>query len=359
MNKFIISFLIITTLFATSCTTNNSNEITQTKEATASVENIIPSEEPEPSEPISETTPEPSTVAIEKPVIDIVTLSGPTGISMAKLMEEDELSTLDIDYNFTILTNPQEAVAMINTGEADIASVPTNLAANLFNKTEGYIDFIGINTLGVLYILENGKEISSISDLTGKTIYATGQGAVPEYVLEYILEQNGLIIGQDVFVEYLSEHAELATQLASNNVNIAMLPEPFVTSAMSNNPNLKIALSITEEWEKLGNGVLPMGGVITTSTFTEVSPELIEGFIEDYKNSVSFTNSNVEEASKFAAKFEILPNEQIGISAIPKSNITWIYDDSKISIMHNFYEILFNKNPDSLGGFIPGEDFYY
>lgn len=352
--KKLLALIIIMSTLVTSC--QNTNQDTTVTNATPAVS----TEAPATIEPVTteEATTEPVVNTDEKPVVNIATLSGPTGISMAKLMEEDEKGTLALDYNFTVLTNPQEVVAMINTEEVDIASVPTNLAATLFNKTEGHIDFLGINTLGVLYILENGSEISTISDLKNKTIYATGQGSVPEYVLTYILEENGLTIGQDVFVEYMTEHAELATAFASGTMDIAMLPEPFVTTAMASNANLKIALSITDEWEKLGNGVLPMGGVMTTSTFSITNPDLKNTFIKEYEDSVLFTNENIEETSELATKFGIIPKKEIGISAIPKSNIVWIYDNSKVSIMNSFYEILVNKNPASIGGGIPGEDFY-
>ena len=182
--------------------------------------------------------------------LNVAALKGPTGIGMVKLMKDAKDGTTANKYNFTLAGAPDEITAKFASGEFDIAAVPVNLAAALYNKTKGNAQVMAINTLGVLYILENGNSIHSIADLKGKTIYATGKGATPEYILNYLLEQNGIDPAKDVTIEYKNEHAELATLMASNKAAICMLPEPNVTSVLRENKEIRRALNLTTEWDK-------------------------------------------------------------------------------------------------------------
>ncbi|MDF2821970.1 MAG: transporter substrate-binding protein [Clostridiales bacterium] len=213
---------------------------------------------------------------------NVVALKGPTGMGMVKLMEDDELEKTTNDYTFRLVGAPDEIVGLITTGEVDIAAVPTNLAATLYKKTEGKIKIIANNTLGVLNIVTNGVEVTSIEDLRGKKIFATGQGTTPEYVLNYVLEQNGLTVGVDVEVEYRAEHSEVATLMAAGEAE--------------QNENVKIALDMTEEWEKATGedaSSLVMGSIIVRSEFLEKNKAVVDSFLKEYSASTEYVNNRM------------------------------------------------------------------
>lgn len=298
----------------------------------------------------------------EKPVVQAAFLKGPTSIGGAKLMADAEEGKAPGDYRFMIAGMPDEVVAKMVSGELDIAAVPTNLAATLYQKTEGEVEIAAVNTLGVLYILENGQEIQSIQDLQGKTIYATGQGATPEYALDFILQQNGLT---DVTVEFLAEHSELAAKLAVGEVKIGLLPEPNVTAALAKNEDLRIALDLTKEWEAAaqkagGEGSkLTMGCIAVRREFAQKNPEALSKFLAAYKESISYANENPKETADLVENFGILPSAQLAEQAIPNCNITYLDGDAMKEAVQGFLEILYQANPKSVGGKLPGDDFYY
>jgi NitT/TauT family transport system substrate-binding protein len=292
---------------------------------------------------------------------NVVALKGPTGMGMVKLMEDDELEKSTNDYTFRLVGAPDEIVGLITTGEVDIAAVPTNLAATLYKKTEGKIKIIANNTLGVLNIVTNGVEVTSIEDLRGKKIFATGQGTTPEYVLNYVLEQNGLTVGVDVEVEYRAEHSEVATLMAAGEAKIALLPQPFVTSVIMQNENVKIALDMTEEWEKATGedaSSLVMGSIIVRSEFLEKNKAVVDTFLSEYAASTEYVNNNIDESAALIEKFDIMKAAPAKI-AIPECNITYIDGSEMKSVTSGFLEVLFKANPKAVGGELPDEDFYY
>lgn len=308
-----------------------------------------------------------STGDVPKTTVNVATLMGPTGIGMTKLMDDDEKGSSANDYNFTVATSPDQIVAAISnaTDPIDIAACPINLASTLYKKTNGAVQIAAINTLGVLYILENGNTINSISDLKGKTLYATGQGSTPEYILNYILEANGLTPGEDVTINYVAEHAELATMIATGKVDLAMLPEPNVTSARVQNSDLRIALDVTEEWGKAtvlngdGESELVQGCIIVRKEFAENNPEALEAFLEEYKASVDYVNANVDEASTLCETYGIIPKAAVAKMAIPNCNITFVKGAEMKELAQSNLQILFDANPSSIGGAMPADDFYY
>lgn len=308
-----------------------------------------------------------STGDAPKTTVNVATLMGPTGIGMTKLMDDDEKGSSANDYNFTVATSPDQIVAAISnaTDPIDIAACPINLASTLYKKTNGAVQIAAINTLGVLYILENGNTINSISDLKGKTLYATGQGSTPEYILNYILEANGLTPGEDVTINYVAEHAELATMIATGKVDLAMLPEPNVTSARVQNSDLRIALDVTEEWGKAtalngdGESELVQGCIIVRKEFAENNPEALEAFLEEYKASVDYVNANVDEASTLCETYGIIPKAAVAKMAIPNCNITFVKGAEMKELAQSNLQILFDANPSSIGGAMPADDFYY
>jgi NitT/TauT family transport system substrate-binding protein len=301
-----------------------------------------------------------SAAAKEKTTLKVAALKGPTGLGMLKLMSDNDAKTAANNYQFTIVTAPDEIVSKISSGEIDVAAVPTNLAATLYNKTSGKIQLAALNTLGVLSIVTNGETITSIKDLKGKTIVTSGQGAIPEYALNYILKQNGLEVGKDVKVEYKAEHSEVATLAISGKAKIVMLPEPFVTQVTTKATTAKVALDITKEWDKVVNSksVLTMGCLIVRKDFAEKNKDAFNKFLDEYKASAAYTNSSAEAAAALSEKYDIMP-AAVAKKAIPNCNIVYIDGTELKSKTADFLNVLYQANPKSVGGKIPGEDFYY
>lgn len=330
---------------------NNSHEANNNNVA---VENNNTEENNNTVETVEETT----TEDLSKPELSIATLKGPTGMGMVQLMENDELGTSEIDYTFDLVGAPDQIIGKVVQGEVMIAAVPSNLAAVLDVKTEGKIQLLAINTLGVLYVLENGDDIQTVQDLKGKTLHSSGKGASPEYVLNYILTQNEMM--DDVTVEYYVEHSELAATTTAGDTTLSLLPQPFVTSTLLGNAEVRIALDLTEEWANVTDGsVLPMGGIIVNKEFAENNPEIIATFMKEYAASVEYVNGNPVEAGVLIEKFGIIPKAALATKAIPNCSITLIPAQEAKADVHKFFEILFTYDPKSVGGKLPEDSFYY
>lgn len=285
--------------------------------------------------------------------VNIGVLKGPTGMGAAWLMDQNDQGLSANSYNFTIAGAPDVLTGQLISGDMDMAALPTNAISTLYNKTEGKITVLGVNALGVLYILENGDRINSVADLEGKTILASGQGSTAEYVLNYILEQNG--VSAEIF--WASEHSEAATLALSGEYDIVMLPEPFVTTVTTKNGSFRVALDLTREWEALGGGELTMGGIAVRTEFLEAHPDAVKAFVKEYANSVAFTNAQPADAAKLIAKYEIAA-EEIAKSAIPRCNIVWLHGDNYKAKLENFLGVVYEANPAGIGGKMPGDDFY-
>lgn len=302
-------------------------------------------------------------------VVNVAAIKGPTGMGMVNLMSNP-------NYKFTLTGDPTEIVALISTGAVDIAACPLNLAANLFKKTGGNVQMIGVNTLGVLYVVTNGVEINSISDLKGKTVYLTGQGATPEFIVNDLLKKNGL--EKDVKLEFLSEHDELAKKLITGDVQIAVLPEPFVSVATAKKPELKTVLNVTDEWSKVNpDAELAMGCVIARSDFIKKNPELVERFIADNKSSVEFVNTKALEASQKIVDAGILDAAAFAVdeslsgakaerakqdkadALISRCNIVFIDGEQMKTIASANLKVYFDADAKSVGGEMPSDALYY
>ena len=285
--------------------------------------------------------------------VNIGVLKGPTGMSAAWLMEQNDQKLSANEYNFTVAGTPDAITGQLINGDMDIAALPTNAISALYNKTEGKISVLGVNALGVLYILENGNSINSVSDLAGKTVLASGKGSTAEYVLNYILEKNGVIAE----IVWAAEHSEAATLALKGDYDIVMLPEPFVTNVTAKSDAFRVALDLTEEWEALGNGELTMGGIAVRTAFLEEHPDAVKAFVDEYGKSVAFTNSQPEDAAKLIAKYEIAA-EEVAKNAIPRCNIVWLHGKDYKAVLENFLGVVYNANPAGIGGKMPGNDFY-
>lgn len=296
--------------------------------------------------------------------VNVMALKGPTAMGMVPFMDEaDQGQIVDMDYHFEIAASPDEVTPSIVQGKADIAAVPANLASVLYQKTDGGVQVLTINTLGVLYLVDNGGQIQDISDLKGKTIYASGKGATPEYALNYILKENGLTPGKDVQIEWKSEHTECVAALVKEENAVALLPQPFVTTAQSKNPNLHVALDLTEEWDKIqekngGNSTLVTGVTIARTEFIQEHPDIIKDFLERYQESVNEVNDNTEKAAELIGNYDIVP-EEIAKKALPECNIVYITGEEMKEKLSGYLEVLEEEEPQAVGGTLPEEEFYY
>ncbi len=274
-------------------------------------------------------------------------------------MEANDNGETTNNYNFTVSSVNDDVVAGLTSGEYDIAAVATNVAANLYNKTSGGVQICALNTYGVLYILENGESISSVEDLKGKTIYATGQGANPEYVLDYILEQNGLTPDEDVTIEFLDSET-LTTQMASGEIEICMLPVPAVTSVLMQNSDVRIALDMTEEWNSVTDeGELTMGCVVVRTEFAEENPDAVAAFLQEYEQSIENVQNDPEHAAELCETYGIVAKSAVALKAIPDCNLCFISGEDIRNTIEPYYNVLYTANADSIGGAIPDEDFYF
>lgn len=285
-------------------------------------------------------------------VIRIAALKGPTGMGAAPLMDKEKYPQYDIKIN----SDPSAVASAFIAGEYDAAAVPVNLAATLYNKLEGDVVMLGITTLGVLYVLESGEEINSMADLSGRTLFATGQGSTPEYILNYLLEKNGLT---DVTVEFKAEHSELAALMASGEVTLGMMPEPNVTATMVKNDALRVALDLTEEWNKVCDSELVQGVLIARKGFATEHEALIKKLTEDYAKAAETVNTGSDEACQMIVDAEILPALPIAKAAIPRCNIVFMTGEKMKKAASAMYEVLFSFDPKSVGGKLPGDDLYY
>lgn len=307
----------------------------------------------------TEPTAEPTQAPAAKLDINVAALKGPTSLGMLKLMQDSEDGTAANNYNFTIAGAADEITAGIIKGEFSLAAVPCNLASVLYNKSNGGVTLLAINTLSVLYIVETGNEINSVADLKGKTIYSTGKGTTPEYTLRHLLKSAGIDPDKDVTMEYKSEATEVAAILAEADNAIAMLPQPFVTTAMMQNDRIRIALDVNAEWGKLDNGNTVVTGVLVANTkFLNENKEAVLAFLDEYKASTSYTVEQVDEAAALAEKFGII-KAAVAKKAIPYCSISFIDGADMKTKVSAYLNVLYTENPSAVGGNMPGDEFYF
>jgi len=296
----------------------------------------------------------------EPAAIRVASMKGPTSMGMVKLMIDDSESATAQDYEFTVAGAANEIVPMIAQGTIDIALIPCNLASTLYNNT-GKIEVAAVNVLGVLYIVENGETVQSIEDLRGATIFSTGKGTTPEYGLRHVLSKAGIDPDKDVTIEYKSEAAEVLAAIKSGLCTVAMLPQPFVTAAMSQVEGLRVALDLTEEWNKVDQtGSMVTGTVVVRKGFLEENPEAFETFLTEYAASTEYVNANPadETVGQWIDSLDIA-KAAIAAKAIPYCNIVCITGEDMMDAVSGYVAALYGQNPESVGGKLPDEAFYY
>lgn len=290
----------------------------------------------------------------------IAALKGPTAMGLVKLMKDSESGeTTGNEYTFTLAGSADEVTPALLKGELDMACVPANLAAVLYNKTEGEIEVLAVNTLGVLYIVENGESVHSMADLKGKTIVAAGKGSTPEYALRYLLTENGIDPDNDVTIDWKSEHSECVAALASGQTSIALLPQPFVTVAQSKIEGLRMALDLNAEWDALDNGsALITGVIVARRAVVEENPAAVEAFLKDYAASVDWVNANTADAAALIGEYSIV-DAAVAEKALPYCNIVCLMGANLLEALPSYLEVLYNASPAAVGGEMPDNSFYF
>ena len=324
-------------------------EATETPAATAATEAPAPTEAP--------ASPE----AAETAALRVAGLKGPTTMGLINLV--DDVASGEADYGFDLEFSmhgaADEIVPMLVQGELDAAAVPANLAATLYQKTNGAVQVAAINTLGVLYVLEQGDSVQSVADLAGQTILTTGKGTTPEYVLRYLLAENGLDPDSDVTIEYYSEATEALAQLQAGAGSIAMLPQPFVTSALSQVEGLRVALDLNAEWEAVAGSKLVTGVLVARSDAIEADPEAFEAFLAAYGESTGQANSDVEGTAALCEEYGIVAKAALAQKALPACNIVFETGDEMKTDLSTYLQVLYDADPASVGGAMPDDAFYY
>ena len=316
-------------------------------------------EAPAPAEPPAQEE-TPAELAEEPVTTRIAALKGPTAMGLVKLMSDDPQSADGPLYDFTLAGAADEVTPSLIKGDLDMACVPANLASVLYNKTEGQIVTLAVNTLGVIYIVENGNAVQSMADLAGKTIVGAGKGSTPEYALRYLLSENGIDPDKDVVIDWKSEHAECVAALASGAATIALLPQPFVTVAQTKIEGLRMALDLTDEWDALDNGSgMITGVVVARKSFVEEHPAAVAAFLEDYAESVNWVNSNNADAAQLISEYGIIEAAPVAQKALPYCNIVCITGEEMGVKLSGYLQVLFEAEPTAVGGKLPGDDFYY
>ncbi len=295
--------------------------------------------------------------------IKISVLNGTTGFGMAKLINDRAEGTADLNYKFSVETDASLVSGALIKGEIDIAALPTNAAANIYNKTDGKVKVLAINTLGVLYVVENTNSISSLSDLEGKTVYCPAQN--PAFIFQSVCEKAGVNVTVDT--QFAQPASLMAAVAAATEPMIAVLPEPVLTVAMNKNPNLRVALDLTEEWNNAyGNRSLVQGCIVARTEFIESHPDEVACFLDEYKESIEFLGQDIDAAAKAVVSAGVYTNPQgeaaavaIVKKAIPKCNVAFLSGDAMKDALSEFLSVMYETAPTSIGGALPKDDFYY
>ena len=349
--KRILALVCLLALLLTACGTQTATKAPETQAPTAAPETTVP-----------ETTAPATTEAPAEPVtVRLGALTGPTAMGMVKLLKDSDNGDSAQKYEYELVGAADELTPKIIKGELDIASVPANLASVLYNKTEGKVQAIAVNVLGVLYIGEyNSEEIQSVADLKGKTILATGAGSTPEYFLRYLLTQNGLDPDKDVTIEWKSKPDEVVGLLKEAEAGVAMLPQPYATAAgIQLGEGFRLALSLSDEWAALDNGSLcTTACILVQSDFAQEHPEAVAAFLQEFDASVQWVNANVEDAAGYCEEYGII-KAPVAKKALPKCNIVCITGNEMKDALNGCLGVLYEQNPASVGGAMPGDDYFY
>ena len=290
--------------------------------------------------------------------INVTTLNGTTGFGMSPLMKENSQGTTENKYNFDVQSDPSVVLAGLINGSIDIAALPTNAAANAYNKTNGGVQIIAINTLGVLYLVTNNIDVASFNDLEGKTIYCPAQN--PFFITKYLVEANNLSDKITIDSSTYATADALRAAVIAGSVDYAVLPEPMVTIAKSSNANLKTTLDFTTEWNKVSGGKqLVQGCVVVRTEFLNQYPGSVKAFLKEYKSSIEALNNDPTTSASYIKEFGIFANDKVAAKAIPNCNLAYLDGAEMKAAMSGFLDAMYSVAPASIGNAIPNDDFYY
>lgn len=326
-------------------------------------ESVQPTETVESTETVAEGTEATAENAetADGTLVRVASLKGPTSLGLLFLMNKADKGETANTYEFQMATGADEILPLMVKGDLDIALVPANVASVLYHKTQGGVEVIDINTLGVLYMVSGEDGLTNFTDLKGKTIYLTGKGTTPDYVLQYLLTANGMS-ADDVILEYKSEATEVASVLAEDPTAIGLLPQPFVTAACMQNDALKVIFDLNEEWNKVqgeDGSSMVTGVTVVRKEFLEENEEAVKSFMEDHKASAEDINADPATGAALAVEAQIVAKEPIAQKAIPNCNITYIDKAEMKQALSGYLDVLFHQDSLSIGGGLPESDFYY
>ncbi len=292
--------------------------------------------------------------------VRIAGLKGPTTMGLVNLLDMEQQGTAALDYDLQLYGTADEIVPGLIKGELDMAAVPANLAAALYQKTKGSIQVMAVNTLGVLYVVEKGDTVHSMADLAGRTILSTGKGTTPEYLLRYLLEKNGLDPDKDVKIQYCSEATEVTAQMAAAQKDaIAVLPQPYVTAAGMKDPSLRVALDLTAEWDKVSDSQLVTGVTVVRTQYAQEHPDVVEAFLQEYAQSVRTANTDLDRTAALCEQQGVVAKAAIAKKALPACNIVCRTGDEMQKDVSAYLSVLCAADPAAVGGKLPDEGFYW
>lgn len=305
-----------------------------------------------------------ATEQAEPTTVRIASLTGPTTMGLVRLMADAEDGTATHDYQVSVHGTPDEVVPQVVQGQVDVALVPANLASVLYHRTltddGAQVQALAITTLGVLQVVESGDTVHTVADLAGRTVYSTGKGATPQYVLNHILTENGLDPATDVQIEYRSEATEVAALLAADPGAVGVLPQPYATTLQMQNSDVRTALDLTDEWTKVTpDSQLVTGVMVVRTAFAAEHPDVVADLLADYRASAAYTNDHPAEAAELIAETGIVPSAAVAEAAIPACHITSIDGDELRTTLAGYLDVLATADPESVGGGVPDDDFYY
>lgn len=292
--------------------------------------------------------------------VRIAGLKGPTTMGLVNLLDMEQQGTAALDYDLQLYGTADEIVPGLIKGELDMAAIPANLAAALYQKTKGGIQVMAVNTLGVLYVVEKGDTVHSMADLAGRTILSTGKGTTPEYLLRYLLEKNGLDPDKDVNIQYCSEATEVTAQMAAAQKDaIAVLPQPYVTAAGMKDPSLRVALDLTAEWDKVSDSQLVTGVTVVRTQYAQEHPDVVEAFLQEYAQSVRTANTDLDRTAALCEQQGVVAKAAIAKKALPACNIVCRTGDEMQKDVSAYLSVLCVADPAAVGGKLPDEGFYW
>jgi len=313
-----------------------------------------------PQDPVEDPAPQPDP-APETPAFDaelpvkVMSLNGTTGFGMAKLIADSKDGSAALNYEISVETDAANVTAALINGTVDLAALPTNAASVVYNKTQGAVQVVALNTRGVLYVVSSGESITSLQDLEGKTVYAPAQN--PTFIFQAVCKAAGVNVTID---NTYAQPADLNTAVTAGEVKLAVLPEPMVTVACAGNPDLTVALDLTAEWDKVyPEGSLIQGCVVVRTAFAQEHPAEVAKFLEEYEASVAYLTEDTAAAAQLIVDAGIFAKAPVAQKAIPKCNLCFLTGEEMEPALGAFLNTMAEVAAASVGGAVPGSDFYY